>query len=91
MLSIIFADSRLFFKFILSQGYDLYLTRACLPTYDLKYCGSINNLSRNVQLLRLVKTLIEKHYCKDKQIVTQLTPSMIRIMSLVDDKSGLKV
>jgi len=46
-------------------------------------CGNIKSLSRNVQLLRQVKTLIEKHYCKDKQIVTQLTPSMIRIMSLM--------
>ena len=39
MLSIILADSRLFFKLIISQGYDLHLTRALLPTYDLKYCG----------------------------------------------------
>ena len=43
----------------------MHLTKAVLPTYDLKYCGKINNLSKNVTLLRLVKTLIEKHYCKD--------------------------
>lgn len=85
MLTIIFADSRLFFKLIISQGYDLHLTRAVLPTHDLSHCGAIKNLSRNVQLLQLVKTLIEKHYCKDKQIVTHLTPSMIRIASLTPD------
>lgn len=52
LLSVILADSRLFFKMILSQGYDLHLTRAVLPTYDLAFCGNIKNLSRNVQLLR---------------------------------------
>lgn len=39
LLSIIFADSRLFFKLITSQGYDLHLTKAVLPTYDLSHCG----------------------------------------------------
>jgi len=79
LLSLIFADSRLFFKLIISQGYDLALTRAVLPTFDLKYCGPIKKLCSNVPLLRTVKTLIERHYCKEKQIVSQLAPSMIRI------------
>jgi len=39
LLSVIFADSRLFFKLIVSQGYDLALTSAVLPTFDLKHCG----------------------------------------------------
>lgn len=64
---VIVADTRLFFKLILSQGYDLHLTRAVLPTYDFNYCGGVvDKLSRNVPLLRQVKTLIEKHYCRDK-------------------------
>lgn len=44
----------------------MHLTKAILPTYDLEYCGNIKSLSKNVSLLRLVKTLIEKHYCMDK-------------------------
>lgn len=38
-----------------------------------------------MSLLRSVKTLIEKHYCMDKPIVSQLTPEMIRITMLAPE------
>mmetsp|Transcript_44966 Transcript_44966/g.59675 ORF Transcript_44966/g.59675 Transcript_44966/m.59675 type:complete len:150 (+) Transcript_44966:1580-2029(+) len=83
--SIVFADSRLFFKLIISQGYDLHLTRAVLPTYDLSQCGNMKLLSRNLPLLRQVLSLIETHYCKENQVVASLSPSMIRIAALTPD------
>ena len=89
MLSIMLADSRLFFKLIISQGYDLHLTKAVLPTYDLNHCGQIKTLCRNVHLLRQVLTLIEKHYCQELQIVSSLSPSKIRILSMTPELKDL--
>lgn len=38
-----------------------------------------------MQLLRQVKTFTEKLYCRDSQVVQDLKPSMIRIMSLAPE------
>ena len=81
------ADSRLFFKLLISQGYDIQLTRATIPTHDLSHCGNIMDLCRNVHLLRQVLTLVEKHYCKENQVVATLTPSNIRISPLLGDEA----
>jgi len=88
--SVVFADSRLFFKLIISQGYDLHLTRAVLPTHDLSHCGPIRHLCRKTTLLRQVLTLIEKHYCKEGHIAASLAPSMLRIRSLTPELSSLE-
>lgn len=59
-LSLALADVRLFYKVMQSQGYDLWMTQASLPS---KPTFSQMKLVKNVSLLEKVKRLIEQDIC----------------------------
>ena len=58
------ADWRLFMKLLISQGYDLWLTKAFLPTNVPKHIGKrIMNFCTKTLLLKKIKKIIEHDYC----------------------------
>lgn len=59
-----------------------------VPTHDIRHLGAVKRVCKNIPLLRSVKTLIEKHYCKEKLIVSTLAPSVIRIQSITPHLIG---
>ena len=61
-------------KFLISQGYDLWLTQAFFPTYVPRHLPKMMEHCRNPVLLKKVKRLIEKIYCSESKIVRDLTP-----------------
>lgn len=59
-LNLALADVRLFYKVMQSQGYDLWMTQADMPS---KPTASQMKLLKNVSLLEKVKRLIEQDIC----------------------------
>lgn len=75
------ADWRLFMKLLVSQGYDLWLTKAFLPTHVPKYCGKMmRSYVHNLNLLKKVKRMTEREFCDQKKAVLNLGPEEIRLL-----------
>ena len=66
------ADLRIFMNFMISQGYDLWLTQAFYPTHVARYLPKMMEYCRNPILLKKVKNLIERSFCNQQKIVIGL-------------------
>lgn len=87
MKTIVLNDSISFFKLVVSQGFDLWLTQACYPVCDIKKFGiKIADLMK-IGVLSKVRQLIETDFCKDRQIVADLDPALLRLVHRIPDQS----
>lgn len=79
-LNLALADIKLFYKVMQSQGYDLWLTQAALPSGPT---GQKMKLVKNVLLLEKVKRLIEQDICQEQKLVTTLEQNQLRLVYLL--------
>lgn len=83
MLILAQANARLFFKFLDSQGYDLWLEKVVPQSYLLRDNESLQHYSRDLDFLTNMKVFIEKFYCKEKILEENLESQQIRIVNLM--------
>jgi len=77
------ADVRLLYKVFESQGYDVQLTQAALPSFNLQSMLATQTVSRSLNRLgtqTLVKRLIEQDYCDLGAMVVHADPSEVRLL-----------
>jgi hypothetical protein len=78
-LNLALADSRLFWRVIESQGYDLWLTKS-----DLKSTKHTVKATQNINLLCSLKRLIEFDIFIESKLVTSFHPYRMRLPSILD-------
>ena len=90
MKTILMVDPTSFFKLLVSQGFDFWFTQACFPVCELKKIGiKISDLA-NIDLLRRVRQLVETDFCKDRPLVSELDPALLRMIHKVEGKAERK-
>lgn len=90
MRTILLTDATAFYKLLVSQGFDFWLTQACFPVCDLKRMGIQSGDLRNIELLRRVRQLVEGDYCKDRSLVSELDPALLRLIGQIPGRSEAK-
>ena len=90
MRTIVLTDPIAFFKLIVSQGFDFWFTQACFPVCDLKRVGLQMRDLRDISVLRRVRQLVETDFCKDRGLVSELDPALLRLVRQVPDRSEVK-
>ena len=83
-------DSITFFKLLVSQGFDLWLTQACFPVCEMKKLGVQMGELMNIDVLRRVRQLVETDFCRDRSLVSDLDPALLRLIHKVPDRSKLE-
>lgn len=74
------ADWRLFMKFLVSQGYDLWLTKAHYPSHEASCMPKLLDISCETSIIAKVKRIIERDYCEETKVVLTLQPDQIRFL-----------
>ena len=69
------ADSFLLFKFLYSQGFDLWLTQAFLVT--------TGGFKPSVMMLEKLKHLVEQDMLMESTVVERIKPTELRLLSLL--------
>lgn len=73
MFSIVFADSRLFFKIMIAFGYDFWMNRVCLPSF--KSASERDSVFQSLNLLKSVKYLIDCEFVQGSTTNQEVDPS----------------
>ena len=77
------ADVRLLYKVFESQGFDVHLTEAALPSHNVEALINTGLVNRNVQNLRVLsqlKRLIELDYGNYSCLEIHFEPSELRLL-----------
>ncbi len=88
------ADVRLLYKVFESQGFDIHLTQAALPSHNVEALISSGLVNRNIQnltILSQLKRLIELDYGNQSCFEIHFEPSELRLLQKYDSiQAGLK-
>ena len=91
MKALVQNDPICFFKLIVSQGFDLWMTQACFPVSQLKKIGLRIGDLMNIDILRRIRQLVETDFCRDRgAIVSDLDPALLRLIHLVPNRSTIQ-
>ena len=65
------------------------MTQACFPVCELKKIGIKTADLKNIDILRRVRQLVETDFCKDRKLVSDLDPVLLRLIYKIPDRSEL--
>lgn len=90
MSAVVSNDAITFFKLLVSQGFDLWLSQACCPVDDMKVLDLPREDLTNMNLLNKVRQLIENDFCRGRDLVQGLDPALIRFVHRIEGLSEPK-
>ena len=90
MKTILMVDSAVFFKLLVSQGFDFWFSQACFPVCELNKIGvRISDLMKS-DLLSRVRQLVETDFCKNHPKACELDPALLRMMHKIEGRTERK-